>query len=160
MSTPPRADPAIYRRLRDHMLQLKQPGFGPGAVQKVLMDWHVDNGTVTVLAAADGTGSLYFSSGGGFLGGGQGYPEVREAARHAVGLAERLMPQFRKTDSIELPARGSASFFVTTNEGIYTVVAKEADLRNGLGPFAALGNAMQAIITGYRLRQQKAPTKN
>jgi hypothetical protein len=50
MSSPEKADPTMYRKMRDHMLRFKQPGFEPGAVQKVLMDWHVGNGTATILA--------------------------------------------------------------------------------------------------------------
>jgi hypothetical protein len=159
MSSPEKADPTMYRKMRDHMLRFKQPGFEPGAVQKVLMDWHVGNGKATILAAADGSASVYLSSGGGYLGGGQGHPEVREAAFRAIRLAERLMTQFIKTESFELPAHGSVSFFVTTNESIYTVVESQAELRYGESPFAALGNAMQAIATGYRLRQQEASAK-
>lgn len=124
------------------------------------MDWHLTNGTATVLAAPDGTASVYLSSGGGFLGGGQRYPELGEAARHAVRLAEGLISEFSKTDSVELPERGSVSFFLTTDEGIYVVLAKEADLRNGQGSFATLGNAMQAIISGYRQWQEKLPKKD
>jgi hypothetical protein len=165
MSTPPRADPAVYLRLREHMLTSTLPNFEPSAVQKVLMDWHVTNGAATVLAGTDATGSIYdasvyLSSGGGYLGGGRSYPEVREAAIHAVQLAKRMVHLFAKSDSLGLPGREDVAFFITTSDGIYSIVVKETELRNGRSPMAPLGAAMQAIITGYRLRQENPSAKN
>jgi hypothetical protein len=155
MDTPHKADPAIYPRLREHMLTSKLQNYESGAVQKALMDWHVTNGTVTVLAGADGSASMYLSSGGGFIGGGQGYPELREAAQRAIGIAIELKSRFKKTENFDLPQRENVVFFITTDDGVYTAVVSEAEVRRGKSPFAALGGAMQAIVTGYRLRQQK-----
>jgi hypothetical protein len=65
MDAEPKADPAIYPKLRSHALGIRLGGLAEGAVHAVLMDWHVNTGTVTVMAAADGTASLYLSSGCG-----------------------------------------------------------------------------------------------
>jgi hypothetical protein len=65
---PRKADPAVYSQMRRQALEMQLPDVARGAVQIVLMDWHVDKGTVTVLAAADGTASLYLSSGAGLVG--------------------------------------------------------------------------------------------
>jgi len=159
MGTPHKADPAIYPRLREHMLTSKSKGYEPGAVQKVLMDWHVTNGTVTVLAAVDGTASMYLSSGGGFIGGGQSCPELRQAAQRAVEIATGLKSRFQKTENLNLPARENVALFIVTDDGAYTAVVSEAEIRSCKSPFAALGGAMQAIVTGYRLRQQKGSPK-
>ena len=53
-----KADPAIYPKLRDNALKLRLPNLPGYAVHVVLMDWHVTLGTVTVLAAVDGTGYI------------------------------------------------------------------------------------------------------
>jgi hypothetical protein len=72
VNKPPKANPAIYPKLREHaLLKIRLNNLSGDSVHSVLMDWHVTNGTATVFAAADGTASLYLSSGGGFLGGGQ-----------------------------------------------------------------------------------------
>jgi hypothetical protein len=159
MSTPPRADPAIYRKLRDRMLQTKQPGFEPAAVQSVSMDWHVGNGTATVFAAADGTASIYLSSGGGYLGGGQKYPAIRDAAQQAVRLATDLIPQFKPTESFNLPAAGEVFFYLTTSKDVRLAIVQEADLKMGKDPFLALGGIMQTIITQYRLNSPPPAAK-
>jgi len=146
----PKADPAIYPKLRERALETRLSNLADGAVHVVLMDWNVPNGTVTVMAAADGTASLYLSSGGGFIGGGQKFPEIREAALRAVEIAATMMPQFQPSESRDLPAAGTIYFYVTTNAGVRRAVAMEARLRTGDDPLGALGGAMQQIVTEYR----------
>lgn len=90
MEGPHKADPATYSMLRRHSLEMRLPRTPPRAIQSVLMDFHVDHGTATVVASADGSASLYLSSGGGFLGGSQRFPAIRDAALHAVALAAAL----------------------------------------------------------------------
>jgi hypothetical protein len=152
MDTPRKADPATYAMMRRHALEMRMAGLVPGSVQSVLMDWHVDRGTVTVLAAMDGTASVYISSGGGFIGGGQRYAQIREAALHAVSIATSHRSHFELTEMTALPALGDVTFYVVSFEGIGMAVASEARLRAGTDPLAALGGAMQRIVTEYRLR--------
>jgi hypothetical protein len=159
MDSSPRADPAMYRKLRDHMLRSKQPNFEPDAVQAVFMDWHVGNGTATVFAAADGSASVYLSSGGGFLGGGQKYPAICNAALHAVQIAVGLLSQFKSTETIDLPPAGDVYFYLTTSSALRIAVAKEANLRAGTDPLLALGAIMQQIVTQYRLNSPPSSTK-
>ncbi len=152
MDTPRKADPATYAMMRRHALEMRMARLAPGSVQSVLMDWHVDRGTVTVLAAMDGTASVYLSSGGGFIGGGQRYAQIREAALHAVSIATSHRSHFESTEMTALPALGDVTFYVVSFEGIGMAVASEARLRAGTDPLAALGGAMQRIVTEYRLR--------
>ena len=159
MSTTPKADPAIYRKLRDQMLQSEQPGFEPDAVQAVFMDWNIGNGTATVLAAADGSASVYLSSGGGYIGGGQKYPAIRNAALHAVQIAASLLSQFKSTETIDLPPADDVFFYLKTSRELQLAIAKEADLSDGTDPLASLGATMQEIITQYRLNFPRPPAK-
>jgi hypothetical protein len=152
-----KADPGTYAMMRRHALEMRVPGARRDVVQSVLMDWHVDRGTVTVLAAADGTASLYLSSGGGLIGGGQRYTEIRDAALHAVSLATSHQSQFEMTEMTALPALGDVTFYMITADGVRVAVASEARLRAGADPLAALGGAMQRIVTEYRLRYPRRP---
>lgn len=157
MDAPHKADPATYAMLRRHALELRLPHFPARALQSVLMDFHVDHGTVTVVACADGTASLYLSSGGGFLGGSQRYPAIREAALHAVALATTLQSHFVTTETSALPPLGDVTFYVTTGLGVRMAVASQARLRAAADPLAGLGGAMQKIVTEYRLCFPKRP---
>ena len=115
------------------------------------MDSNLTNGTSSVLAGVDGSASIYLSSGGGFIGGGQKYPRIREAALHAIQLATSLESHFQKTETIDLPARGDIFFYLTTSTGVRRAIATEAKLSTGEDPLTALGGAMQKIVTLYRL---------
>jgi hypothetical protein len=154
-----RADPAIYSKLRGHAFELRLSGLESRAVHAVLMDWHVSSGTATVLASADGTASIYLSSGGGHLGGGQGHPEIREAALHAVRLATSLLPHFQPTETFDLPGREDVAFYLITGEGVHSAVIREEKLKNGTAALTALGAAMQMIITRYRLTTAQQRSK-
>jgi hypothetical protein len=149
-----KADPAIYTKLRENALRMRFPGVPDDAVNVVLMDWRVPNAMVTVFAAADGHASLYVNSGGGFVGGGKKYPAIREAALTAVGVARKLIDQFEATQSTDFPVPGDVQFFVVTNAGLRRGVATETRLQQGVDPLLALANAMQMVVTQYRLRFQ------
>ena len=156
MGKPHKADPAIYSQMRRHAFEIRLPKLARNAVHMVLMDWHVERGTVTVVAAADGSASLYLSSGGGFIGGSEKFQAIREAALHAVSVATGLRLHFERTESSPLPSLGDVNFYLVTGDGVYMAVAPEARLRAGTDPLAVLGGAMQKIITGYRLNFPKA----
>lgn len=156
----PKADPAIYPKLREYaLLKIRLKNLEGDSVHSILMDWNINNGTVTVLAAADGTASLYLSIGGGYIGGGQKYPLLRNAALQAVRLAADLFSHFAPTETIDLPAAGDVFFYLTTSNGVRRAVAKDANLRAGSDPLSSLGAIMQEIITQYRLNSPR-PTGN
>ena len=152
MSTPDRADPAIYPKLRDSALKSRFPNLSHDAVHLVLMDWRVGDGMATVLAAADGSASIYFDSGGGYIGGGQKFPEIREAALQAIQIATGFVVAIQKSETFDLPNRGKVHFYLTTNTGVYRAVATDAKLNAGIDPLGSLGEIMQRIITEYRLK--------
>jgi hypothetical protein len=154
-----KADPAIYSQIRRQALEMRLPRMPRGAVHVVLMDWHVDKGTVTVIAAADGSASVYLSSGGRFMGGSEHVPAIREAAMHAVSLANSLHLHFERTETSPLPSLGDVTFYLTTNAGVYRAVAAEGKLRAGADPLAGLGGAMQKIVREYRVNFPRSGTR-
>ncbi|HEY1809869.1 MAG TPA: hypothetical protein VGG42_14990 [Acidobacteriaceae bacterium] len=157
METPRKADPATYAVLRRHALQTRLPRIPARDIQSVLMDFHFDHGTATVVACADGSASLFLSSGGGFLGGSEHFPTIREAALHAVALATTMQCHFEPTETSALPPLGDVTFYVTSGVGVRMAVAAQARLRAATDPLAALGGAMQKIVTGYRLCFPRRP---
>lgn len=160
MDTPHKADPIIYPKLRENALrQVKLNSLHDDAIHLVLMDWNINDGMVTVLAAADGTASIYLSSGSGFIGGGQKYPKIHDAALHVVQVAAELSPLFNLSESTDLPPAGEVFFYATTNIGLRIASATESDLSSGTGPLAPLGAAMQEIIAQYSLNSPQPPKK-
>ncbi|HYL15649.1 MAG TPA: hypothetical protein VEV41_21625 [Terriglobales bacterium] len=120
----------------------------------VLMDWGIDAGTATVAAFADGTASVYLSSGGGFLGGGQSHESIRNAAKKTIEIAGELQPLMQPTTTYPLPQRGQVTFYVRTDAGVFTASASADDMRSHRSPFYKLGDSAQTIITEYRLMQE------
>jgi hypothetical protein len=155
------ADPKMYSNLRGMMLQGSRtkfgitPGTSPNEPFGVLMDWGVKNGTVTVVAIVDGNASMYFSSGGGYLGGGQGHESIRVAAKSAVKAAAEVQPLMQATKTYPLPQTGHVNFYALTDNGVFMTSATEQQLGDQQNPFYKLGQSFQDLITEYRLVQPK-----
>jgi hypothetical protein len=152
---------SAYLGLRDLALQTpltevpSAKATKPGEPFAVLMDWGIPAGTATVGAYADGTASIYLSSGGGFLGGGQAHESIRNAAIKTVEIAGELKALMQPTTTYPLPQRGQVTFYVRTDAGALTATAPEDELRSHRSPLYKLGDSAQTIITEYRLTQQQ-----
>jgi len=150
-----------YLGLRSQILELKREKIGLAVPAKstepwaAVMDWGVTNGTATVVAIADGTASIYLSSGGGSMGGGQSHDSIRKAAQKMVSIAVEFQPQMQATGTYPLPQRGQVTFYVLTDAGVFTETAPQEELSSHRHPLSKLGDAAQEIITQYRLIQNK-----
>jgi hypothetical protein len=163
--TPPKGEPTepssetVYQGLRNMVLCGTRERFGlaptssPMEPWGVVMDWGVPGGTATVMALSDGSASIYLSSGGGYLGG-QNQESVRTAALHAITTACEYASQMQKTNDYNLPAAGEVIFYLLTDSGTFTASEKETELRNQTHPLSKLGNAMQNIVTQYRILEE------
>ena len=123
---------------------------GTHGVFGVLMETGHSMATVTLSTFITGDASLYFSSGGGIIGGG-GYDQVRRAVVNFNEIADRYISNCQKTTFSPTPMEGQTIFYILTREGIYTYQAKEGDLgneRNALSPLFFKG---QEVITQFRL---------
>jgi hypothetical protein len=151
---------SVYLGLRNLALQSPPPKIEGASVAKpgepfaVLMDWGIPAGTATVAAYADGTASIYLSSGGAYLGGGQSHESIRNAAMRTVEIASELKSLMQPTTAYPLPQRGQVTFYVRTDVGVLTATAPEDDLRSHRNPLYKLGDSAQTIITEYRLMQK------
>lgn len=145
-----------YEGLRSQILQGSRASVGlPAAATRttpwaVLMDWGVSGAVATVVAISDGTASVYLSSGGGFIGGGESHEAIRKAAREAVILAAASQAAMRPTTSYPLPEQGEVVFYAITDSGVFTARSTQAEMGRGTSQLARLGNAMQQIISEYR----------
>ena len=141
-----------YIQLRQRILQLKpsanSDAAGPLAV---LMDWPVTHGIASVMAAADGTASIYLSNGGGFIGGGQKHQAIREQAVQTIAQAKTSLHLLMPTASYPLPKAGKVTFYVVTAEGVFGALVEESDLKASISPLAPLAQAAMSIMTQYRL---------
>jgi hypothetical protein len=155
-----RSGASAYLGLRNLALQNPPAKIQGGSIAKpgepfaVLMDWGIPAGTATVAAYADGTASIYLSSGGGYIGGGQSHESIRNAAMRTVEIARESKSLMQPTTVYPLPPRGQVTFYVRTDDGVLTATVPEDDLRSHRSPFYKLGDSAQTIITAYRQMQE------
>jgi hypothetical protein len=135
--------PNLYEKLRNSALTT--------GVEGALMDLAYPNGSATLVAMADGTVSMYVSSGGGFLGMG-GRPAVRAAAQAFLSAAKTFAAGFSEATSYPLPNPGQVRFFVTAPNSVRASEAiDEQALQAAAHALSPLYAAAQAVITQIRL---------
>lgn len=147
--------PDIYADLRGRFLGGSRALFGlppltaESAAWGVLMEMGYPEGTATLVSLIDGNASLYFSGGGGVIGGGDHAP-VSAAAREFVRLAGAKLPSMEASAAQPLPSAGLTSFYVLTDDGPRALSAPEEELGEGRHAMSDLFYAGQEVITQLR----------
>jgi hypothetical protein len=149
------ANPAgVYLDLRRQVLRLTPDqlpaGVGDEAVLALLMETRYPTSVVTLAAVADGTTSLYFSTGGGIIGAGT-REAVSAASRRWLEIGAKYLPVLPVVTDPPLPADGEARFIAVTPGGLQAASTAEADLRERRHPLWPLYLTAQDVITQIRL---------
>jgi len=103
----------------------------------------------TLVAFADGTTSLYFSSGGGTIGAGE-HATVRMASEEFLRIAGDHVDKFTPTKEYPLPQQGRVRFYVHTRDGVLTADRDEQDLGYERDPLSPVFHAGHAVIGAIR----------
>lgn len=85
----------------------------------VYMEIGYPNAAVSLHCLIDGTVSMFFSSGGGFMGMGE-HQSVRMKAEEFILAAETNFKKLNKAKNCPLPEVNRVRFYVLTYEGIFT----------------------------------------
>jgi hypothetical protein len=146
-----------YAGLRQQVLGLTPDQLGNGSVGDapilaLLMETGYPDAVATLVAVADGTTSLYFSNGGGFIGAGT-HAAVADASRRWLEAGREFVPQLSVIADPPPPAEGLTQFVAVTREGLRGVVAPEKDLGENRHRLSPLFYAGQDVITQIRLTQ-------
>ena len=147
--------PEVTRELREHALTVLPSELGvasaPGhmRVWAVLMETGYAEAVVSLVCLADGTTSLYFSNGGGVIGGGQ-HQRVRDAADKLIALMDTRVDELSVTETYPMPAVGRVRFYARTFDGVRTAEADEQDLGRGRHVLSPLFHASHAVIAAVR----------
>jgi hypothetical protein len=123
------------------------------AVYGVLMDIGARNGIATVVSLADGTTSLYTSTGGGIIGGG-GHDKVAMATRVLVLEAERCRSLLKPDWEDGGLADGEVRLIALTPTGRLAARAWADELAAGSHALSPLFVAANNVVT--RLREMSA----
>ena len=135
--------------LRDQLLHAtaQQLGIVPvGGVWGVLMERGYAKGVATVVALADGTASMYLSTGGSVVGG-KAYPPARRAALKLCEQAADSLAETNVAHDFPPPSKGRVRFYVLAADGVH---AAEGAIfpsandggRDAVAPLLAAGDAV------------------
>jgi hypothetical protein len=132
----------------------KDPRYKDSPALGVIMETGYDKAVVTLSCSIAGDASLYFSSGGGIIGG-AGHAEVRIAARRFTQFAGVHIPEMLRCTDYPLPKIGQTTFYITTADGIFTLTALEQELGGGTLDFSPLFHAGHYVIAQLRMTTEK-----
>jgi hypothetical protein len=114
------------------------------------MDMAFPGGVASLVSLGDGTTSLYTSTGGGVIGGGN-HPPVVEATLAFLDAVGVYAPHFSTTDSDDLPDDGHIRFHALGFDGRRGVDALESDLQSRTHELWPLYYSGHQVITALRL---------
>ena len=149
----------IYTDLRSRALAITQAELGElpetPSVLGVLMDTRYPEAVMTLVGLADGTTSLYFSNGGGMIGGGQ-HPRVAAATQRLVAVGARSLDLLSAASDFPLPPLGVTQLIAVTPTGNASAAGSEKDLGAGEHELSELFYAAQDVITELRLVEESS----
>ena len=146
----------IYGDLRERALRADPADIGLHPTPEVprvygaLMETAYPSGTATVVSFCDGTTSLYTSTGGGVIGGGE-HASVAAATRAFIEAADQFRAEMEPTTTFPPPTVGSVRFQILTFTGGLTVEAEEQALGENRHRLSPLFYAGHEVITQLRL---------
>jgi hypothetical protein len=145
----------VYSGLRRQVLELQPadagivPAHATGSVWGAMMETAYPSGVATLVCLADGTTSLYTSTGGGMIGAG-GHASV-VAANHAFREAiSSHVGQLAPEPVANLPQPGNVILRALTFDGHLAATAPENDLGYGRHSLSPVFHAAHEVITELR----------
>jgi hypothetical protein len=150
----------VMPEMRARVLALKPGDIGitkatyPRDVWGLLMETGVpEGGAFSLVALADGTTSLYFSTGGGVIGAGQ-HERVRSASRDLLVKANEFRNLAGPASAHPLPASGQVIFYFLSYSGVLSYSAPEVSLGEGKDRLSALFLAGHQVFSEMRQAEQ------
>jgi len=123
-------------------------------VYGVIMDWEMGGATASTVAYQTGDASLYLSSGGGVIGGGQ-HQNVNSAAKQFVSLAQTFLDKTNKTETTPLPSTDEVKFYLLTNKGIFAGREQMKNFENNSSTWLKLFEEGNNVLTELRKTSEK-----
>lgn len=120
----------------------------------VVMDWDLGDGTMTLITYQTGDASMYLSSGGGVIGGGQ-HENVNKASKEFVSMAQNYLDKSSKADTTTLPDKDCFKFYFLTNKGKFVAQESIDNVENKTSKWLNLFENANDVITEMRLTTEK-----
>lgn len=143
-----------YQRMREMVFSLTYASINfrarlEGKPIFALMELNLSGDIATQVSVADGSTSLYLSTGGGITGGGR-HERVREASERFLVQAKNALAFMNKVEDYHPPAEGEVCFYVKNQAGVFRYCASEQNLREGNDPLSQLYVLGHKVLTELR----------
>ena len=119
-----------------------------------IVDWAVGDGFATFVAISDGTASMYLSSGGGVIGGGE-RPAIARAATRLVATVERELDAMAPAAAPVPPQPGVVMYWALTFDGLRSASHAASGPPHDDPSLEALGSAFQEYVRQFRLFEEE-----
>lgn len=106
-------------------------------VYGIVMDWDMGNVVASTVSYATGDASMYLSSGGGVIGGGQ-HEDISKASKKFTAMAQNLIGMAARTSETPLPGPNEIRFYFLTTDGLYVGKERMENFRNNSSPWLGL----------------------
>ena len=123
-------------------------------VYGVVMDWEMGGATATTVAYQTGDASLYLSSGGGVIGGGQ-HQNVNSASKQFISLAQTFLDKTTKAEKTSLPTTNEIRFYFLTNKGVYVGQEQMKNFENNSSLWQKLFEEGNNVLSELRKTSEK-----
>lgn len=118
-------------------------------VYGVVMDWEMGGAIATTISFITGDASLYLSSGGAIIGGGQ-HENVNQASKNFTTLAQDFLAKSIKTEETSLPGSDEIKFYLLTNKGVYVGKDTISNFENNSSPWMKMFNEGNKLLSELR----------
>ncbi|HEX3072546.1 MAG TPA: hypothetical protein VHP30_02930 [Ignavibacteriales bacterium] len=115
-----------------------------------LIEFKLESAFVTIAAFISGDASIYFSSGGGFIGG-FAYDTIKNSAIRLNRIANEYLCDAKLTTNFDIPKDEEVKFYFLTSQGIYLIEDDRKKINRFRSKYSSLFVIGNDIITGYRI---------
>ena len=143
-----------YEALREQAFSLPVQAQQDSLVYGIVMDWHMGEGTITLVAFASGEASVYFSSGGGILGA-QMQGSTQVTLQRYLAEAAQAYASARPTNQTGLPAAYTVQFYFLSKAGLRCRVAPMQYLEDRSSPLLPLFEQANELLVALRAMQEE-----
>ena len=120
----------------------------------VVMDMGLDGTTITLVTYETGDASIYLSTGGGVIGGGQ-HETVNKAAKQFLKFAQSQVSKASKAENQDLPKGEDLYFYFLTNKGVLLIKDNMIEIESKKSINTELFEEANKVFTELRLTTEK-----
>lgn len=123
-------------------------------VYGMIMDMDMGGGIATLVAYSTGDASMYLSTGGGVVGGGQ-HDAVNKAAKKLNDQAQNYLNKASLVSETPIPSNGGVNIYLLTNKGKYLIKEQLSNFDNEKSSIQLLFYGANDVITQLRMSTTK-----